>query len=56
MKLLWKVHQKDNININRTFESPGNFSCPKGVGKSELFTEKTCHSQNFIYETLKPPL
>ena len=29
-KLLWKVYQKDNININRRFE---NFGCTKGVKK-----------------------
>ena len=37
----------------RTFETPGNFGCPKGVEKSELFSQETYHSQNFRYETLK---
>ena len=32
-KLLWKVYQKDNININRRFE---NFGCTKGVKKVNL--------------------
>ena len=31
LKLFWKVYQKDNININRKSETPGNIGCPKGV-------------------------
>ena len=50
------MYQKDNININRKSETPGNFACPKGVKKSELFSQETYHSQNFRYETLKSPL
>ena len=42
--------------MNRKFEVPGNFSCPKGSEKSELFSQETYHSQNFRYETLKSPL
>ena len=53
---LKKVYQKNNININRTFETPGNFGCPKGVEKSELFCQESYHSQNFKYETIKSPL
>ena len=52
-KLFWKVYQKDNIDINRKSETPGNFSCPKGVEKSDLFSQETYHSLNFGYETLK---
>ena len=38
-------------------ETPGKFGCPKGVEKkSELFSQKTYHSQNFRQETLKFPL
>ena len=55
-KLFWTVYQKDNININRKSETPGNFGCPKGVEKSELFSQETYHSQNFRYETLKSHL
>ena len=55
-KLFWKVHENDNININRRSETPGNFGCPKGFDKSELFSQETYHSQNFRYETLKSPL
>ena len=40
--------------MNRKSETPGNFGCPKGVEKSELFSQATYHSQNFRYETLKP--
>ena len=43
------------ININKKSETPGNFGCPNGVEKSELFSEETHDSQNFIYETLKSP-
>ena len=32
-KLFWKVYEKNNININRKSETPGNFGCPKGVEK-----------------------
>ena len=39
--------------MNRKSESSGNFGCPKGVEKSELFSQETYHSQNFGYETLK---
>ena len=49
-KLFWKVYQKDNIDINRKSETPGNFSCPKGVEKSDLFSQETYHSLNFGYE------
>ena len=49
-KLFWKGYQEHNINIYRKSDTPGNFGCPKGVEKSELF------SQNFRYETLKSPL
>ena len=42
--------------MNRKSETPGNFGCPKGVEKSELFSQETYHSQNFRYETLKSPL
>ena len=42
--------------MNRKFETPGNFCCPKGVQESELFSQKTYHSQNFRDETLKSPL
>ena len=41
--------------MNRKSETPGNFGCPKGVKESELFSQGTCHSQNFRYETLKSP-
>ena len=54
--MFWKVYQKDNININRKSETPGNFGCPKGVEKSELFSQETYHSQNFRNETLKSHL
>ena len=37
-------------------ETPGNFGCPKGAEKSELFAQETYHTKNFIYETLKSPL
>ena len=50
------IMMKDNININRKSEIPGNFGCPKGFEKSELFFQETYHSQNFRYETLKSPL
>ena len=36
--------------------TPRNFGCPKGVEKSELFSQESYHSQNFIYETLKSPI
>ena len=39
--------------MNRKSDTPGNFGCPKGVEKSELFSQETYHSQNFRYETLK---
>ena len=55
-KFFWKVYQKDNIDINRKSETPENFGCPKGVQKSELFSQETYHSQNFRYETFKSPL
>ena len=42
--------------MNRMSETPANFGCPKGGGKSELFYQETYHSQNFRYETLKSPL
>ena len=42
--------------MNRKSETPGNFGCPKGVEKSELFSQEICHSQNLRYETLKSPL
>ena len=32
-KLFWKVYQKDNIDINRESEIPGNFGFPKGLEK-----------------------
>ena len=51
--MFWKVYQKDNININRKSETPGNFGCSKGVEKSKLFSQETYHSQKFRYETLK---
>ena len=41
--------------MNRESETPGNFGCPKGVEKSELFSQETHHSQNFRYENLKSP-
>ena len=44
------------VNIHRKFETPGNFSCPKGVEKNELFSQETCRSQNFRNETLKSHL
>ena len=37
-------------------ETPGNFGCPKGAEKSELFAQETYHTKNFRYETLKSPL
>ena len=49
--MFWKAYQKYNININRKSESLGNFGCPKGVLKSELFSQGTYHSQNFRDET-----
>ena len=55
-KLSWKVYEKGNIDITRKSETPGNFGCPKGVEKSELFSQETYHSQNFRHETLKSPL
>ena len=42
--------------MNRKPEALGNFGCPKGFEKSELFSQETYHSQNFRYETLKSPL
>ena len=54
--MFWKVYQKYNININRKSETPGNFGCPKGILKSELFSQGTYHSQNFRYETSKSPI
>ena len=41
--------------MHRKFETPGNFDCPKGVEKSELFSQETYYSQNVRYETLKSP-
>ena len=29
-----------NINMNRKSDTPGNFGCPKGVEKSELFSKR----------------
>ena len=37
-------------------ETPGNFGCPKGAEKSELFAKETYHTKNFRYETLESPL
>ena len=45
LKLFWKVYQKYSININRKSETPGNFGCPKGVEKSELFSQETYYSK-----------
>ena len=42
--------------MNRKYETPGNFGCPKGVENSELFSQETYHSQNFRYKILKSPL
>ena len=44
------------LNINRKSETDGNFGYPKGVEKSELFSQETYHSQNFRCEALKSPL
>ena len=32
-QIVCKVYQKDNINIHRNFETPGNFGYPKGAEK-----------------------
>ena len=42
--------------MKRKSETPGNFGCPKGVDKSEPFSQETHLSQNFRYETLKSSL
>ena len=43
--------------MNTKSETPGNFGCPKGVEKSELFSQETYNSKNFSYEKkLKSPL
>ena len=44
------------MNMQRKFETLGNFGYPKGVEKTELFSVETYHSQNFRYEALKSPL
>ena len=42
--------------MQRKFEIPGNLACPEGVGKNELFSQETYHSQNVRYKTLKSSL
>ena len=32
------IRKKDNIDVNTKSETPGNFGCPEGVEKSELFS------------------
>ena len=39
-KLFRNVYQKENININRKFQTPGNFGCPKGVEIKLNFSPK----------------
>ena len=35
--MFWKVYQKENIDMNRTSETPAHFGCPKGGGKKWTF-------------------
>ena len=53
VNMLWKVVEKDNMNINRKFQLREISVVPRELEKTELFYRETYCSQNFRYETLK---